>query len=76
MSTRTSSTPDSTTAEEWLTTEELAELLKVPVPTVRAWRHNGSGPEGVRLGRHVRYRRSTVAAWITANEQAQRRVSA
>ncbi len=58
---------------EWLTTEELAELLKVPVQTVRAWRHNGSGPAAVRLGRHVRYRRSTVGAWIAANEQAQRR---
>jgi len=59
-----------------MTTDELAELLKVPVPTVRAWRHNGSGPEGVRLGRHVRYRRSTVVEWIAANERAQRRISA
>ena len=62
--------------DEWMTTDELAEELKVPVPTVRAWRHNGSGPEGVRLGRHVRYRRSTVVEWIAANERAQRRISA
>lgn len=61
---------------EWLTTEELAKLLKVPVPTVRAWRHAGSGPEGVRLGRHVRYRRSNVVDWIAANERAQRRAPA
>ncbi len=75
MSTRASISP-ALDAGEWMTTDELAAHLKVPVLTVRAWRHNGSGPEGVRLGRHVRYRRSTVAAWITANEQAQRRVSA
>jgi excisionase family DNA binding protein len=71
MSARTMSSPQ--VGDEWLTTDELAELLKVPVPTVRAWRHNGSGPEGVRLGRHVRYRRTAVGAWIAANEQAQRR---
>jgi excisionase family DNA binding protein len=72
MSTRTAGSV-SADDSEWLTTEELATLLKVPVPTVRAWRHNGSGPEGVRLGRHVRYRRDSVGAWISANEQAQRR---
>lgn len=72
MSTRTSGS-SAADGGEWLTTEELATLLKVPVPTVRAWRHNGSGPEGVRLGRHVRYRRTAIGAWIAANELAQRR---
>lgn len=63
----------SAASEEWMTTAEVALLLKVPVPTVRAWRHNGSGPQGVRLGRHVRYRRSAVARWISSNELAQGR---
>lgn len=62
-----------TVQPEWLTTAELAGLLQVPVPTVRAWRHNGTGPEGVRLGRHVRYRRDAVNAWLEASERAQRR---
>lgn len=67
--------PDSSTAAapaDFLTTEELAAYLKVPVPTVRMWRHNGTGPKGVRLGRHVRYRRTDVDRWIEANERAQR----
>lgn len=72
MSARTLTSPGNA-RHEWLTTDELAELLKVPVSTVRAWRHNGSGPQGVRLGRHVRYRQSTVTAWIAANEAAQHR---
>lgn len=72
MNTRASISPV-LDAGDWMTTDELAAHLKVPVPTVRAWRHNGSGPKGVRLGRHVRYRRATVDAWIAANEQAQRR---
>lgn len=67
-------TPDSSTAApaDFLTTEELAAYLKVPVPTIRMWRHNGTGPKGVRLGRHVRYRRTDVDRWIEANERAQR----
>ncbi len=73
MSTRTTTSSPQALEAEWLTTEELAAHLKVPVPTVRAWRHNGSGPEGVRLGSHVRYRRASVGAWIAAIERAQRR---
>ena len=67
--------PNQSTAHptsEFLTTEQLAELLQVPTQTVRAWRHYGTGPKGVRLGRHVRYRRADVDRWIEANERAQR----
>lgn len=68
----TTDTSASTTPSAFLTTEELAAYLKVPVPTVRMWRHNRTGPRGVRLGRHVRYRRTDVDRWIEANERAQR----
>jgi excisionase family DNA binding protein len=51
--------------EEYLTVKQLAELLQVPVSTVYAWRHLGVGPRGIRLsGRHVRYRRSDVEAFL------------
>lgn len=59
-------------SDEFLTTEQLAELLQVPVQTCRAWRHYGTGPKGVRLGRHVRYRRTDVDRWIEDKERAQR----
>lgn len=68
-------TPASTPADsgiDFLTTEQLSDYLQVPAATVRMWRHNGTGPKGVRLGRHVRYRRSDVDAWVDANERAQR----
>lgn len=52
----------------WLTTAEVANYLKISTDTVRQWRHRGTGPNGVRLGRHVRYRRTDVDAWI--DEQA------
>ncbi|WP_395695054.1 helix-turn-helix transcriptional regulator [Nocardioides sp.] len=65
-------TTDTPALGDFLTTEELAAYLKVPVPTVRAWRHNGTGPKGIRLGRHVRYRRTDVDRWIENHERAQR----
>lgn len=44
--------------------EEVAEVLGVPVGTLANWRYQGRGPAFVKVGRHVRYRRSDVAGWI------------
>lgn len=48
-----------------LTTEDVAELCNVPIATVRKWRYEGTGPTACKLGRHVRYRREDVEAWIS-----------
>ncbi|MGH8930055.1 MAG: helix-turn-helix transcriptional regulator [Egibacteraceae bacterium] len=51
--------------EEYLTVKQLAELLQVPVSTVYRWRYLGVGPRGIRVsGRHVRYRRCEVEAFL------------
>lgn len=52
---------------EFLSPEGLANLLDVPVASVYAWRHRGIGPKGSRVGKHVRYRRSDVDAWLDVN---------
>ena len=54
--------------DELLTIGEVAEILKVPVGTIRKWRSEGEGPEGFRVGKHVRFRRSAVARFIAARE--------
>ncbi|MGW1137614.1 helix-turn-helix transcriptional regulator [Streptomyces zhihengii] len=46
--------------------DELATRLGVPVKTVYAWNHKGTGPRFVRVGRHVRYRPEEVEAWLNA----------
>ena len=46
----------------------LADYLEIPIATVYAWRHGGTGPPGSKIGRHVRYRVSDVDRWI--EEQA------
>ncbi len=56
-----------------LTTSEVAERTRLPVGTLRYFRHCGTGPESFRLGRRVVYRRDAVEAWITAQEAAGRR---
>lgn len=47
-----------------MTTQELAELLRAPVSTVRYWRHIGYGPAGIKVGRRVLYRRDDVESWL------------
>lgn len=47
----------------FLSNEDLAERYNVPVATIRKWRHERTGPPGMRLGRHVRYRVEDVEAW-------------
>lgn len=49
---------------ELLTPDTLAEFLGVPVATVYRWRTRGVGPRGLKVGRHVRYRRADVEAWL------------
>jgi excisionase family DNA binding protein len=49
---------------EFLSPQDLADYLAVPVATVYRWRHRHEGPKGLRVGRHVRYRRSDVETWL------------
>ena len=44
--------------------DELADYLDVPVATVRRWRIDKTGPRGIRVGRHVRYRPRDVELWL------------
>lgn len=52
------------TGKEWIGIDALAQELGVPVRTVYAWRAKGTGPRGATFGRHVRFRRADVDAWI------------
>lgn len=50
--------------DELLTITEVAEILRVPVATLRYWRHRGEGPRSFRVGRAVRYWHDEVIAWL------------
>jgi excisionase family DNA binding protein len=51
---------------EYLTTAEVAHLLRTSPESVRYWRHVGKGPTSFRVGRKVLYDRRDVEAWIKA----------
>lgn len=56
-----------------MTTQEVADYLKVPAATLRYWRHQGTGPKGFRLGgKKVMHRRQDVDAWVMEAINAER----
>jgi excisionase family DNA binding protein len=59
--------------ERLMTIADLSMMLGVPIDTLNGWRHRGDGPRGYRVGRHVRYRRSSVEVWL--EHRADRRQS-
>jgi predicted DNA-binding transcriptional regulator AlpA len=50
--------------DELLTMQEVADVVRVPVATLRYWRHLGTGPRSFRIGRSVRYWRTEVLACL------------
>jgi excisionase family DNA binding protein len=59
-------------SERLMTLAEVSELLGVPLSTLYGWRYRGEGPRGYRIGRHVRYRRAAVQAWLETKADTQR----
>lgn len=49
---------------KYMTTAEVAELVRAPVSTVRYWRHIGHGPNSGKVGRRVLYERAEVERWL------------
>ena len=43
---------------------DLSAYLQVPVATLYAWHHRQIGPKALKVGRHLRYRREDVVAWL------------
>lgn len=54
-----------------LSPADLAALLNVPVRSVYRWRSESTGPRGIKVGKHVRYRQADVDAWL--DQQADQR---
>jgi excisionase family DNA binding protein len=60
--------PRGLTRAELMTAREVADMLEVPISTIREWGRKGVLPR-VKLGRHVRYIRSHVEAAIFRAEE-------
>ena len=55
--------------DELLTISEVADIVRVPVATLRYWRHLGTGPHSFRIGRGVRYWHNEVTTWLQSQSE-------
>ncbi len=56
--------------DQLMTIEEVAELLRMPVATLRYWRVLDSGPRSFIIGRRLRYWRHDVMAWLDTQRES------
>lgn len=56
--------PPSTCDHHWVSVEDLAGELQIPKSTIYGWKNRGQGPAWIRVGKHLRARRSDVDAWL------------
>jgi excisionase family DNA binding protein len=62
--------------ERLWTPKEAAEYLGIPVATLYRWRSLGSpSPEGIRIGRHLRFNPDAVRSWAASQSDSRRAAS-
>lgn len=59
---------------EFLTAEEVAEYLRLPLSTVYKLVQDKRLP-GFKVGKHWRFRKDTIQKWITDQEQRTKKMS-
>lgn len=60
----------------WMTLPEVATVLRVSPRTLYAWREEGGGPPGFRVGRRLLFDRDEVKGWVRARADNQTAVAA
>ena len=50
--------------DTYLLPHEVSEELRIPEQTLANWRWRGIGPRFLKIGKHVRYRRSDLNEWL------------
>ena len=64
--------PDMGLLKDWISRHDLAISLGVSEDTLWRWDAKRTGPQSIKLGRKVYYRRSAVRSWLEAREQPRR----
>lgn len=64
--------PDMGLLENWISRHDLAISLGVSEDTLWRWDAKRTGPQSIKLGRKVYYRRSAVRNWLEAREHARK----
>ena len=61
-------TTPTTGLEPLLGPDELSQFYRIPKSSLYSWRTRGIGPKGIRIGKHLRYRKADVLAWLEEQE--------
>lgn len=67
MPAKIESTLEPATLGQLLNNDQTADLLGVSRRTLPVWRIQGRGPNFIKIGKLVRYKREEIDAWIDAN---------
>lgn len=54
---------------EYLTSQEVADIVRTSPETIRWFRYVGKGPRSFKVGRRVLYDRADVEQWIKAAQE-------
>ena len=54
---------------EYLSCDDVADLLKVSRRTLHRWARLQKGPPSIKIGRSVHYRRASVEQWLLSLER-------
>lgn len=50
----------------YITMQEAADYLRIPLQTLKNWRSQGRGPQALKMGSLVRYRFCDIDDWAAA----------
>lgn len=64
-------TDPSSTPLQLLTLEEVSEITRVPVNTLRFYRHRGTGPKLAKVGGRLVAKREDVEKWVNEAFEAE-----
>ncbi len=56
--------------DKLLAPADVADILGVPINSLKMWRYRRTGPPWLKLGRHVRYRREELERWLDDQTEA------
>ncbi len=51
---------------DFLTIDEVSDWLQIPKNTLYYWRQRNEGPPGLSVGKHLRFYKPDVLAWMLA----------
>ena len=60
---------EQTNSPRMMTTKQVADLLGIPVQTVRTWRQTGRGPRYHKFEGSIRYSREVILDYINNTER-------